>query len=154
MPISFSAIPANWRVPLYWAEVDSSMAGLPSFRLPALLAGIMLPEGDAAESVPIPIATQSQADARYGQGSEMSRMFKAFFKGNFANEVWGVGCKAPSTGTKAVGVVKVNAGRPRLAPSTSMSGPTMSRSTSAATTARTISPTRSQTRSTRGATCR
>ena len=109
MPISFSAIPANWRVPLYWAEVDSSMAGLPSFRLPALLAGIMLPEGDAAESVPIPIATQSQADARYGQGSEMSRMFKAFFKGNFANEVWGVGCKAPSTGTKAVGVVKVNA---------------------------------------------
>jgi phage tail sheath gpL-like len=109
MPISFSAIPANWRVPLYWAEVDSSMAGLPSFRLPALLAGIMLPEGDAAESVPIPIATQSQADARYGQGSEMSRMFKAFFKGNFANEVWGVGCKEPTAGAKAVGVISVNA---------------------------------------------
>jgi len=109
MPISFTAIPANWKVPLYWAEVDSSMAGLPSFRLPALLAGIMLPEGDAEESVPTPIATQSQADARFGQGSEMSRMFKAFFANNFANEVWGVGCKEPSPGTKASGVMTVNA---------------------------------------------
>jgi phage tail sheath gpL-like len=109
MPISYSAIPANWKVPLYWAEVDSSMAGLPVFRLPALLAGIMLPEGDADESVPIPIATQSQADARFGQGSEMSRMFKAFFANNFANEVWGVGCKEPTAGTKASAVMAVNA---------------------------------------------
>jgi phage tail sheath gpL-like len=85
------------------------MAGLPSFQLPALLAGIMLPEGDAEESVPTPIATQSQADARYGQGSEMSRMFKIFFENNFANEVWGVGVLEPSAGSKASGVLKVNA---------------------------------------------
>lgn len=108
MPISFTSIPQNWKVPLYWAEVDSSMAGLPSFQLPALLAGIMLPEGDATESVPTPIATQAQADARFGQGSEMSRMFKSFFANNFANEVWGVGIK-PTTGTKASGVITVNA---------------------------------------------
>ena len=48
MPISFSNIPADWRVPLYWVEVDPSMAGLPLLRQPALLAGIMLDEeGDA-----------------------------------------------------------------------------------------------------------
>ena len=27
MPISFNRIPANWKVPLYWVEVDSSKAG-------------------------------------------------------------------------------------------------------------------------------
>jgi phage tail sheath gpL-like len=107
MPVSFSAIPANWRVPLYWAEVDSSMAGLPVFRQAALLAGIMTQDGDADPDVPIPISSQSQADARFGQGSEMSRMFKTFFRNNFANEVWGVGCKEPLNGRKATGVINV-----------------------------------------------
>lgn len=108
MPVSFSAIPANWRVPLFWAEVDSSMAGLPVFRQAALLAGIMTTDGDADPDVPIPISSQSQADARFGQGSEMSRMFKTFFRNNFANEVWGVGCREPLNATKATGVISVD----------------------------------------------
>ena len=29
MPISFSQIPAEIKVPLYWVEVDPSKAGLP-----------------------------------------------------------------------------------------------------------------------------
>ena len=42
MPISFDNIPSNWRMPLYWVEVDPSMAGLPIVRQPALLVGDML----------------------------------------------------------------------------------------------------------------
>ena len=42
MPISFDNIPAQWRMPLFWAEVDPSMAGLPIVRQPALLVGTML----------------------------------------------------------------------------------------------------------------
>jgi phage tail sheath gpL-like len=42
MPISFDNIPAQWRMPLFWAEVDPSMAGLPIVRQPALLFGTMI----------------------------------------------------------------------------------------------------------------
>jgi phage tail sheath gpL-like len=42
MPISYDQIPAQWRMPLFWAEVDPSMAGLPIVRQPALLVGTMM----------------------------------------------------------------------------------------------------------------
>jgi phage tail sheath gpL-like len=41
MPISFDSIPANWRMPLYWAEIDPSQAGLPIVRNIALIVGTM-----------------------------------------------------------------------------------------------------------------
>src|SRR5262245_24205379 len=44
MPISFDSIPSNWRMPLFWAEVDPSMAGLPIIRQPILLVGSMIPQ--------------------------------------------------------------------------------------------------------------
>jgi phage tail sheath gpL-like len=42
MPISYDNIPAQWRMPLFWAEVDPSMAGLPIVRQPALIVGTMM----------------------------------------------------------------------------------------------------------------
>ena len=53
MPISFSQIPVNIKVPLYYVEVDPSMAGLPQLGLRALLVGTQLAIGDAAPNVPI-----------------------------------------------------------------------------------------------------
>jgi phage tail sheath gpL-like len=111
MPIAFSNIPQDWRVPLYWAEIDPSMAGLGAPNRPALLCGTMLSTGDATPDVATPIATQAQADARFGIGSELAKMFKAFFANNWANQVLGVGVAEP-TGTgaaAATGVVVVNA---------------------------------------------
>ena len=192
MPVSFANIPANIKVPLYWVEIDPSMAGLPSINLRALLFGTMLdpvntvtdavaavpgtgyvvgdtidldnnvklrvatvagadgvgtteiidggsaitpptgPQvqtgtsgsginatftltwvnnpggGTAAPDVPIPIGSQAQADQHFGEGSELSRMFKAFYGNNFANEVWGVGLKAPSGATAATGTITIN----------------------------------------------
>jgi phage tail sheath gpL-like len=109
MPIAFSQIPAGWKVPLYWAELDPSMAGLGTPRMPALLTGVMLAGGSAAPDVARPIATQAQADEAFGIGSELSRMFKAYFANNFANEVWGVGVLAPATAARASGVITVAA---------------------------------------------
>jgi len=90
MPISFANIPANIKVPLYWVEVDPSMAGLPSINLRALLVGTATTDGVAPHDIPVPISSQAQADRAFGPGSELSRMFKAFFANNFANEVWGL----------------------------------------------------------------
>ena len=117
MPISFDAIPAQWRMPLFWAEIDPSMAGLPIIRQPILLVGSMVTEEDALPSqtpgiavpnVPKPIGTQAQADREYGEGSELASMFRASFANNFAHEIWALPV-APLTGsTAATGTVAIN----------------------------------------------
>lgn len=103
MPISFSNIPANIKVPLYYVEVDPSMAGLPSINLRALIVGIMTTEGTATKDVPVPIGSQAMADEFFGPGSEMSRMFQAYYSNNFANEVWGLPVAEPVGASAATG---------------------------------------------------
>ena len=108
MPISFANIPADIKVPLYWVEVDPSMAGLPTINLRALLVGVKIAAGSAPDDIAMPIGSQAQADEAFGEGSELSRMFKAFFANNFANEVWGLPVEgdrpAPSAATGMVTV--------------------------------------------------
>jgi len=109
MPISFSNIPANIKVPLYWVEVDPSMAGLPSINLKALMVGVMTTDGDATPDVPIPIGSQAQADQHFGAGSELSRMFQAYYSNNFANEVWGLPLAEPAAASPASGTITISA---------------------------------------------
>jgi phage tail sheath gpL-like len=112
MPISFSQIPADIKIPLYYVEVDPSMAGLPVLGLPALIVGTMLASTAGATGQPdvaTPIGSQAQADAAYGQGSEVSRMFKAYFQNNFGNIVYGLGVAEPTAGTAATGTITVTA---------------------------------------------
>ena len=107
MPISFANIPANIKVPLYWVEVDPSMAGLPSINLRALLVGTMTADGTAPHDIPVPIGSQAQADHAFGPGSELSRMFKAFFANNFANEVWGLPMAETVAASAATGPITI-----------------------------------------------
>ena len=109
MPISFAAIPANIKVPLYWVEVDPSMAGLSSVNLIALMVGVMISEGSATHDVPIPIGSQAQADQAFGVGSELSRMFQAYYANNFANTVWGLPVAEPTGGVAATGEITITA---------------------------------------------
>jgi len=107
MPISYANIPANIKVPLYYVEVDPSMAGLPSINLRALLIGIMIADGVATKDIPIPIGSQAQADRAFGPGSELSRMFQAYYANNFANEVWGLPVAEPAASAAATGTIVV-----------------------------------------------
>jgi phage tail sheath gpL-like len=109
MPISFANIPQNIKVPLYWVEVDPSMAGLPSINLRALMVGIMTSDGSATPNVPVPIGNQMQADQSFGAGSELSRMFQAYYGNNFANEVWALPLAEPTAAVPATGTITVNA---------------------------------------------
>lgn len=88
MPISFNRIPANWRMPLYWVEVDSSKAGLPINRQPSLLVGIKRTANPGVVNIPVPVSSQAQADALFGRGSQLAGMFRAYFANNWAAEVW------------------------------------------------------------------
>jgi len=107
MPISFAQIPANIKVPLYWVEVDPSKAGLPTLNLRALLVGTMTPDGTATPNVPVAIGTQAQADEKFGPGSELARMFKAYYANNFANEVWGGPVPESTNAAAATGTITV-----------------------------------------------
>jgi phage tail sheath gpL-like len=107
MPISFSNIPANIKVPLYWVEVDPSMAGLNTINLKALIVGTMTADGEASPDVPLPIGSQAQADQAFGPGSELSRMFQAYYANNFANEAWGLPVAEPAGGAAATGTIVI-----------------------------------------------
>lgn len=106
MPISFANVPSNIKVPLYWVEVDPSMAGLPTINLRALLVGVAK-GGTAEPDIAVPIGSQAQADAQFGEGSELARMFKAFFANNFANEIWGLPMTEPTGSMAATGDIVI-----------------------------------------------
>lgn len=88
MPISFSRIPANWKMPLYWVELDSSKAGLPINRQPAMVVGIKRTASPGVANIPTPVSSQAQVDALYGRGSQIAGAFRAYFANNWAQEVW------------------------------------------------------------------
>jgi phage tail sheath gpL-like len=107
MPVSFNQFPADWRMPLYWVEVDSSQAGLPIQTSPALLVGQMFSPTSGVQDIPIPIGSKSHAAALYGNGSMLERMFNTFFENNFSEEVWGLGLADPSAGIGANGSIAI-----------------------------------------------
>ena len=107
MPISFANIPANIKVPLYWVEVDPSMAGLPQINLKCLLVGTA--KGSAPHDIPLVIGSQAQADAAFGEGSELARMFKAYYSNNFANEVWGLPMAETTGAAAGTGTITITA---------------------------------------------
>lgn len=108
MPISFSGIPSNWKQPLYWVEVDSSKAGLPVFRLPALLVGQKLATGTALVDNPIPVQSAALAEKLFGKGSHLAAICKAFFKCNAAQETWALPVAEPA-GVAATGTITFSA---------------------------------------------
>jgi phage tail sheath gpL-like len=107
MPVSFNSIPANWRMPLYWVEVDPSMAGYPRSRLTSLIIGTMLPTAQAVPNVPIPVPSQADARALFGYGSMLDGMVEAFTANNFAQELWVLPIAEASAGVKASGSITV-----------------------------------------------
>jgi phage tail sheath gpL-like len=107
MPVSFSSIPQNWRMPLYWVEVDPSMAGYPRSRLTSLLIGYKLTTAPALVNVPIPIPSQADARALFGAGSMLDNMVESFTRNNFAQELWVVPIAEPAAGVQATGSITV-----------------------------------------------
>ena len=64
-------------MPLYWVEVDPSMAGYPRSRLTSLIIGTMLPTATALPNVPIPVPSQADARQLFGYGSMLDGMVEA-----------------------------------------------------------------------------
>jgi len=108
MPISFNNFPANWKMPLYWVEVDPSQAGFPRTRQPALLVGHPITGSSAVVDVAIPIGSQAEVRALTGAGSMLDAMVDKFLKSNFAHELWVLPVAEPVSGVKATGTITVS----------------------------------------------
>jgi phage tail sheath gpL-like len=111
MPVEFSSFPNNWRLPLWWLEVDSSEAGLPTQIQPALMVGQMFSTGPNAGTavldVPIAVGSKAEATGLFGAGSMLDRMFSAFFDNNFAELVYGLPIADPVAGVAAHGSLNI-----------------------------------------------
>ncbi|MBO0716148.1 MAG: hypothetical protein J2P55_02275, partial [Rhizobiales bacterium] len=115
MSISFQNIPSDWRVPLYWVELDNSQAGFPYTRMPALMVGTMTTKntdtkwnGTATPDVPILIGRQQDANSLFGQGSELAQMFEAFFANNLTQQIYGLPVAESAASVQASGTITVN----------------------------------------------
>jgi len=107
MPVSFNSIPQNWRMPLYWVEVDPSMAGYPRSRLTSLIIGAKSSDGEAVANVPMAIASQADARKFFGYGSMLDGMVESFTKNNYAQELWVVPIDEAAAGVAATGTMTV-----------------------------------------------
>jgi phage tail sheath gpL-like len=103
MAVGFATIPADLRVPLFYAEFDASQAnnGLASKR--ALLVG----QPTTAESGLAFVASAEEASAFYGQGSMLSRMIRAFRANDPFGELWVFPVADDAAGTAATKTVTI-----------------------------------------------
>lgn len=107
MTVPFSNIPANWRIPLHWVEVDPSRAGLPVVHMPALMVGTRL-SGVATTNAIIAVSSADAAAAYWGIGSEIERMVSKFLENNPGQLLFGAGVAEPAAGVKAAGTITVS----------------------------------------------
>lgn len=105
--ISFGYIPANIRVPLFYAEFDNAMAGFFSQNKRALIIGQMLATGTATAKTPMLVPTTDQAMRLFGQGSMLARMLTKYRQQDAFGEVWCLALQEPPAGVKAAGTIAV-----------------------------------------------
>src|SRR5450830_1277505 len=88
MTIPFKNIPANIRVPLFYAEVDNSRANSAQTNQRALIIGQITAAGTAVPNVPV--ISQGVADAAVagGQDSMLALMTAAYRANDTFGEVW------------------------------------------------------------------
>lgn len=104
MSISFNHIPSNIRVPLFYAEVDNSMANTATAAKKALLIG-QKTDGTATDGKPTLISSQSQAMTKFGRGAPLTLAVTAFKDQNTSTELWCLPMTV--TGTPATGAVEL-----------------------------------------------
>lgn len=103
--VSFNTIPANVRVPLFYAEVDNSQAGYFTQELRTLLIGQMLSTGTATANEPVLVSSSDQAKTLFGIGSMLARMHETVRLNNPVGEIWCIPVEDAGAGVAAEGTI-------------------------------------------------
>jgi phage tail sheath gpL-like len=107
MSVSFNYIPANVRVPLFYAEMDNSQAGYFAQAKRTLLVGQKLAAGTLAVNTPTLVSTTDQARALFGAGSMLARMHEVYRQQDSFGEVWCIAVADAGAGVAATGTITV-----------------------------------------------
>jgi len=105
--VSFNYIPANVRVPLFYAEMDNTQAGYFTQNKRALLIGQKLAAGTAAVNTPYLVSTPDMAKTLFGVGSMLARMHAAYRQQDSFGEVWAIAVADAGGGANATGTITV-----------------------------------------------
>lgn len=107
MAIGFSNIPADIRVPLFYAEMDSSAANTASSAMRRLIVG-QVNDNATSESIGKLVLVSSLAIAKSigGEGSMLAAMYEAWRKSDPIGEVWCLPLPK-DTGVVAAGTVTI-----------------------------------------------
>lgn len=88
MAIQFSTIPADWRLPLFFAEVNNSQANSAVQNQRALIIGQITSSGNATPNVPVICSGLNDAIAKGGPGSMLARMVGKYRENDATGELW------------------------------------------------------------------
>lgn len=107
MAIGFSSIPADIRVPLFYAEMDNSAANSASSVMRRLIVGQVNDDATAEEIGKLALVPSlSMAKSIGGQGSMLAAMYEIWRKADPVGEIWCLPLKA-ATGVVATGTLTV-----------------------------------------------
>lgn len=110
MTVPFKQVPANIRVPLFYAEVDNSQANTATLNQRALIIGQVTAAAIAAGTVPnVPVISQGVSDALAvgGAGSMLHLMTQAYRNNDTFGEVWYLPLADATGATAATGTVAI-----------------------------------------------
>jgi phage tail sheath gpL-like len=107
--IPFHQIPANIRVPLFYAEVDNSQANTAQTTQRALILAQITADGTAPPNVPAISQGSDDAIRAGGEGSMLALMLAAYRVNDAFGEVWYLPLADASGATPATGSVTITA---------------------------------------------
>lgn len=106
MPVSFNTIPADVRVPLFYAEMDNSQAGYFTQDQKILLIGQKLSAGTATVDQALLVARTDDAKNLFGVSSMLAKMHETARLSDAVGEIWCIAL-ADAAGTAAAGKVSI-----------------------------------------------
>ena len=109
MTLPFKNLPANIRVPLFYAELDNSMANTAQINQRTLIIGQITSSGNGTPNVPV--ISQGLADAQTvgGQNSMLAAMTAAYRANDTFGEVWYLPLADDVSATAAAGSIAFTA---------------------------------------------
>lgn len=103
MTVSFNYIPADNRVPLFYAEMDNSAANTAQDSGPSLLIGMALSDSDMPVNQLVIMPSKDLAKKMAGRGSQLARMVESYRRVDPFGELWVIA--VPDNGQAATGTI-------------------------------------------------
>lgn len=108
MTISFNNFPSNIKVPLFYAEVDSSAANTIQDNGASLIIAYPLADSSIERNKLIIMPSADQAKKLAGRGSQLSRMVESYRNIDNFGELFVIAVDEPTAGSNATGTIQIS----------------------------------------------